>query len=116
MPFIVIYVFNWIVFSIIIISILWNNCHKRSLKGIGHSQKSGMSSLQQFMIALMLSVLFGIGWGIGLLATEELESTVVRDLFSSLFVIVTSFHGMLIFILYCVRSKEARKEWRAWFF
>ena len=68
------------------------------------------------MIAVMLSVVFGIGWGIGLLATEELGSKAARDFFASLFVIITSFHGLLIFILHCVRSKDARREWRRWFF
>lgn len=98
------------------ISILYKNCHKSSSKGFGHGQKSGMSPRQQFIIAVMLSVLFGIGWGIGLLATEELGSIVIRDLFASLFVISTGFHGLLIFILHGMRSKEARKEWRTWFF
>ena len=64
----------------------------------------------------MLSILFGIGWGIGLLATEELGSKAARDFFASLFVIITSFHGLLIFILHCARSKDARREWRKWFF
>ena len=64
----------------------------------------------------MLSILFGLGWGIGLLATEKLGNIFIRDTFSSLFVIATIFHGLLIFILHCARSKEARKEWLKWFF
>ena len=114
-PFVLIYVFNWIIFVIITISILCKNCHGLSLKGSRNNQKSGISSRQEFMITVILSVLFGLGWGIGLLATEKLNSTLIRDMFSSLFVIVTSFHGLLIFILQCARSKEARKEWAKWF-
>ena len=115
-PFILIYVFNWIIFVIIIISVLYKNWYKFASKHASQGQKSGVSVRQQFMIVVTLSVLFGIGWGIGLLATEEIGNSVAHDFFSSLFVIITSFHGLLIFILHCVRSKEARKEWRRWFF
>ena len=115
-PFILIYVFNWIIFAIIITSICYKNWYNPVPKYDSQSQKSGVSPRQQFMIAIMLSVLFGIGWGIGLLATEELGSKAARDFFASLFVIITSFHGVLIFVLHCVRSKDARKEWRKWFF
>ena len=115
-PFILLYIFNWIVFVIITVSFLYKSQRKVSSNNAGHGMKSGMSTRQQFMIAVTLSVLFGIGWGIGLLATEELGSKVAHDIFASLFVIITSFHGLLIFILHCVRSKEAKKEWRRWFF
>ena len=115
-PFILIYVFNWIIFTIIITSICYKNWYNPVPKYDSQSQKSGVSPRQQFMIAIMLSVLFGIGWGIGLLATEELGSKAARDFFASLFVIITSFHGLLIFILHCARSKDARREWRRWFF
>ena len=115
-PFISIYVFNWIIFAIIIVSLLYKNwCKLAPSEGI-QFQKSGHSARKQFMIAVTLSVLFGIGWGIGLLATEELGSKVAHYSFASLFVIITSFHGLLIFILQCARLKAARKEWRRWFF
>ena len=64
----------------------------------------------------MLSILFGLGWGIGLMATEKVNSNFIQYMFSTLFIIVTSFHGLLIFILHCARSKEAREEWAKWFF
>ena len=37
-------------------------------------------------------------------------------MFASLFIIITSFHGLLIFFLHCARSKDAREEWLKWFF
>ena len=47
---------------------------------------------QQLIIAVTLSVLFGLGWGIGLLATQDIHTNkTVRDLFAALFVIITAF-------------------------
>ena len=101
---------------IVTISILCKNCHGFSLKRPINNQNTGISPRQQFMMTVMLSILFRLGWGIGLLVTEKLNSTYVRYMFSTLFVIVTSFHGLLIFILHCARSKEAREVWAKWFF
>ena len=115
MPFILIYLFNWIIFAIIIVSLLYKNWYKLAPRHTSQSQKSGVSTRQQFMIAVTLSVLFGIGWGIGLLATEKIGNRAARNFFASMFVIITGFHGLLIFILHCARSQEARKEWRRWF-
>lgn len=77
---------------------------------------SQMSLKQQFMIAITLSLLFGLGWGIGLLATQEIQSEVVRNLFSALFILLTAFQGLFIFLMHCIRSKEVRKEWKRWFY
>ena len=69
------------------------------------------------IIAVTLSVLFGLGWGIGLLATQDIYTNkTVRDLFAALFVIVTAFHGLFIFIMQCLRSNEVRNNWKQWFF
>lgn len=73
---------------------------------------------QQLIIVATLSVLFGLGWGLGLLATENAynqDSKGVRDLFASLFVILTSFHGLFIFVMHCLRSPDVRKVWKFWF-
>ena len=101
---------------IIMVSIIRKNCQRSSLKGSAKNPNSMISSRQQFMITIALSILFGLGWGIGLLATEKTKNTSVRDMFASLFIIITSFHGLLIFIFHCARSKDAREEWLKWFF
>ena len=70
---------------------------------------------QQFMISLTLSLLFGLSWGLGLLATESLYDVVeIRDVFSALFVLLTAFHGLFIFLMFCIKSKEVRGVWKAW--
>ena len=72
---------------------------------------------QQLIITVTLSILLGLGWGIGLLATQDIHTNkTVRDLFAALFVIITAFHGLFIFILHCLRSKEVRNTWKRWFF
>ena len=73
---------------------------------------------QQLIIVATLSVLFGLGWGLGLLATQsayDADTKGIRDLFASLFVILTSFHGLFIFIMHCLRSPDVRKVWKFWF-
>ena len=68
---------------------------------------------QQLSIAVTLSILLGLGWGIGLLATQDIHTNkIVRDLFAALFVIITAFHGLLIFIMHCLCSKEVRNTWK----
>lgn len=72
---------------------------------------------QQLIIAITLSILFGLGWGLGLFVTEDIYiNKTVRDLFASLFVIFTAFHGLFIFIMHCLRSKDARNVWNKAFF
>ena len=72
---------------------------------------------QQITITVTLSILFGLGWGIGLLATQDIHTNkIVQDLFAALFVIITAFHGLFIFIMHCLRSKEVRNTWKRWFF
>ena len=78
-------------------------------ESISHDQR--VSLKQQFMIALTLSLLFGLGWGIGLLATRELYTVkAIGDVFASLFIILTAFQGIFIFLMFCVKSNEVRRE------
>ena len=66
------------------------------------------------MIAITLSILFGLGWGIGLPATQALHTAAIRDTFSVLFILLTAFQGLLIFIMRCARSSEVVKQWKKW--
>ena len=61
----------------------------------------------QLIVSVIQSVLFGLSWGIGLLMAEDTHSSkIIHNLFTSLFVILTSLHGLSIFILYCLCSKD----------
>ena len=65
------------------------------------------------MIALGLSLLFGIGWAIGLLATSGVPEA-VRYPAEWIFTLVNAFLGVYLFVLYVVRSSEARSVWKRW--
>ena len=113
-PFLIIYIFNWVVFVIIIVSLL-----RKSFQSNIKSKKTTNTKFvrEQLIIVTTLSILFGLGWGIGLLATQDIHTNkTVRDLFAALFVIITAFHGLFIFIMHCLRSKEARSVWKRWFY
>ena len=110
-PFIIIYLFNWIVFLIIIASSLIKRTSlKKTNTDTGNDSvvKSSLSAFNnQLIVSVIQSVIFGLSWGIGLLMTEDTHSNkFIRDLFTSLFVILTSLHGLFIFIIYCLCSKD----------
>ena len=113
-PFIAIYVLNWIVFIIIITTLAKKNW--RSIIRKTDSAHQGISFHQQFVIAVALSILFGLGWGIGLFVSGDVhENHVTKSILSALFVVITSFHGLFVFIMHSVRSKDIRKKWKAVF-
>ena len=110
-PFLIIYLFNWVVFFIIIVSLIKKQC-------ITKKRNEVCTFLhQQLVRAIVLSVLFGLGWGIGLFATQDIHTNkTVRDILAALFVVFTAFHGLFIFIMQCLRSKEVRNSWKRCFF
>ena len=116
-PFIVLYVFNWVIFIIISGSLIYRGSKKSKLSSVKKSSDNTRQFIrQQLVIIVMLSVLFGLGWGIGLFATNDIHSNkTVRDVVAAIFVLATSFHGLLIFIMHCLRSKDVRHEWKKWF-
>ena len=107
LPFLAIYIFNWIVFVLILVSVCK---HTNNLKDKSRAEKlRGIRS--NFIVAMCLAVVLGLGWGLGLLATSSdiLEVTV---LFQVLFSIFVGMQGVLIFFLHGVRNKDARDLWK----
>lgn len=106
-PFLLVYIFDWIMFAIIVASIV----KKRS----SISNASVQSSLhrENLIVALSLAVVFGLGWGFGLLATsypvEEVTFT-----FQILFSVFVGLQGGLLFLLHGVRNPDARRLWKGW--
>ena len=68
---------------------------------------------RDIIIAIGLATLFGLGWGLGLLATSSdiKELTFTFQIIFSLFV---GSQGLLLLILHGFRSSDARKEWKFW--
>ena len=111
-PFSIVYIFNWAMFFIIIVTLLCKFCKRNKKK-----QENISFIRQQLVIVTTLSVLFGLGWGIGLFATQDIHNNkIVRDVLAALFVIVTAFHGLFIFIMHCLRSRDIRSVWKQWFY
>ncbi len=77
------------------------------------SQSTSKRYRENLVIALSLAVVFGLGWGFGLLATsfpvEELTIT-----FQVLFSIFVGAQGALLFLLHGVRNADARRVWKRW--
>ena len=109
-PFIVIYLFNWAVYAVIVCELTKKCCKKNS-----GERTTGVRARQQLVAAITLSVLFGLGWGVGLVATEGVPLQIVRDIFSSLIIFCTAFQGFMVFCLQTLRSKEVRQGWIRFF-
>ena len=113
-PFLIIYIFNWMVFFIIIVSLFRKTWTSKNFK---KKQENISFVRQQLVIVTVLSIFFGLGWGIGLIATQDIyDNKFVRDMFAALFVIITAFHGLFLFIMHCLRPKDVRNVWKQVFY
>ena len=103
-------------FFIIFVSLIQRSFQSKDVKSKNDKLKKSFVC-QQLVIITTLSILFGLGWGIGLFATQDIHTNkTVQDLFAAFFVILTAFHGLFIFIMHCLRSKEVRYTWKQWVF
>jgi hypothetical protein len=110
-PFALIYILNWIIFVLIFVSLL----RKRRNSEVGVKKDDmKMKVRQQFIIALTLSVLFGLGWGVGFATTSGISSVPLSATLQAIFILLTAFQGFYIFIMHCIRVEEARNVWKEW--
>ena len=101
---------NWIIFVLIFGNLL---CRPNVKKEMGN--KGNLRRLKEnFIIALGLSLLFGMGWAVGLLASSDLPAG-VRYPAEWVFTLATAFLGVYLFVLYVIRSEEAREFWKQLF-
>ena len=118
-PFAIIYIFNWVVFAIVIVFLIRQQRKAKEMKGDTATTTTKAQLKQQFISAITLSLLFGLGWGFGLPATGGIDNVAVRTTFQALFIVLTAFQGLFIFILNCLmgrKSEDARKEWKKWIY
>ncbi|XP_033097281.1 adhesion G-protein coupled receptor G6-like [Anneissia japonica] len=66
--------------------------------------------IKRFQNAVAVSVLLGLTWVFGFLAIGSDSSA--RYVFQVLFCFFNSLQGLFIFVLFCVRQKEIRDEWK----
>ena len=107
LPFGLIYLFNWLVFIVIFTSL---SSRPNMTKEVGRGKSSHRKLKESLWVAIGLSLLFGLGWGIGLLASSRLPSY-LRILFEWLFTLLTAFQGLVIFAIYCLRAADVRTFW-----
>ena len=105
LPFSVIYVFNWVIFALIMIQIMTrknNSAEKKTTKNA--------RAKQNLIVAVGLSLLCGLGWGFGLTATSSDVKEVTFAL-QILFSVFVGSQGVLIFFFHGVRSPKFRLVW-----
>ena len=70
---------------------------------------------KHLLIAVVLSLLFGLGWAFGLIGTSSLPEEAYTPA-QYIFSIFMGIQGVLIFLFHAVRSPEAREEWKKWWY
>ena len=113
LPFVIIYIFDWIMFIIIMASLV-KQARQRKVVQETKGQGTRKQIRRHLIIAVGLATVFGLGWGFGLAATSTSVEE-VTFVFQLIFGIFVGSHGVLIFILHGLRSEEARNTWKSWF-
>ncbi len=111
-PFFVVYIFNNTIFFIIMASLLRKSGSKNFADAKRRNRKQ--ETKQHCRVAFTISILFGLGWGFGLLASQAIGVAAIRVIFNTLFTVFIAFQGFFIFLLYIVLSPNAKKEWKRW--
>ena len=108
LPFVLLYIFNWVVFIVIMASLIKHSA--------AHGNNTDTRKLfkRNFIIAVGLAIVFGLGWGLGLTATSSSVEGVTLA-FQILFTIFVSLQGILIFAFHGIRNKDAKQLWKEWF-
>ena len=111
LPFVLVYLFNWVMFVIILASILHHTQNHAATLG----DKSGKlrAIRQKVIIALTLSLVFGLGWGLGLLATSTRVIGITIG-FQVIFTLFVGAQGLLMLVFHGFRSEKAREVWKQW--
>ncbi len=86
-----------------------------SAKSAGTTKSSRSVVLRHLLIAVVLSLLFGLGWAFGLIGTSSLPEEVFIPA-QYIFSIFVGLQGVFIFIFHGIRSPDAREEWRRWWY
>ena len=112
-PFVIIYSLIWIVFIIIIISLLMSSRIKDSNK----KKVLKPSYKYQLILSLAHSTLFGLSSVLMLIMTEDtFTNKAIRDLLVSLFVLLTGCHGLFLFVVHCLCTKDFYRICKGFFF
>ena len=79
--------------------------HKNKIMG-SHS-----TWLREHIGLLLAFVFFDIAWGVGLPSTHSLDLGAIRVIFQVIFVVSSILLGLVIFVVFCMLSREVRGVW-----
>ena len=81
----------------------------------GGTQGESRINTKNFMIAIVLSITFGLGWGFGFLATSH-DVLPIVIIFQAIFTIIVGIQGILLFVFHGIRNPDVRDLWKSMFF
>ena len=108
MPFGIISIINCILFIITYARLICGRPHV-SLNTNATAQLDRQK--QDFYITLVLLLLYGVGWPVGLLASSGIPNA-VRYTADWVFTLVAAFNGVYLFVWYVLRPPDARIAWK----
>ena len=111
LPIMVIFIFNWVMYFIIIASVF----HR--LRNAAKVTNTDVSGKKLAWTAAVLSVVFGLGWGFGLAQTSVPDGSseaagVIVFILQLLFACLVGSQGILIFLFYGIGNKKVRAVWK----
>lgn len=103
-------------FVIIIASICKHmNSIGKKTSAAGSDKEERKFNTKNLIVAIGLSITFGLGWGFGFLVTSH-EITALVILFQAIFIIAVGSQGVLLFIFHGARNPEVQELWKKVFF
>ena len=108
MPFGMICIINCILFIFTLASLI---CRSFVLSFNRNAAAQLKRQNEYICITLGLSLLYGVGWPVGLLASSGIPNA-VRYTADWVFTLITAFNGVYLFVLFVLRSPDARKAWK----
>lgn len=73
--------------------------------------------IKTMTLTFLLAIMFVVGWVFGVLGSRAVGfGPVLSRVFQFLFIAIVGFHGLFIFLVQPVRSKDARNVWIKWFY
>ena len=83
-------------------------CGRKTTSSARNKQEKREETSQRVQNAIAITILMGLTWVFGLLSIVHEDSSIA---FQYLFCFVNSIQGLAIFVMFCVRQPDVRKEW-----
>ena len=91
-----------------------NSIAKQTPVSARNNKEESRFNTKNFMIAIVLSITFGLGWGFGFLATSHDVLPLVL-IFQAIFTIIVGIQGVLLFIFHGVCNPDVQGLWKSMF-